>query len=156
MMSQKSEIGDTPNGFTLMELLVVLAIIAMGFGVIVVSFGDRSDEMTLSRLTQSIRAELYSTRLEAIQSGQSITFDLNLETCAFTSRMKVAEFDCPEDLVLTQVNEENETLLSVWQVTYFEDGTSTAPELDLALGGSAFRLKFNWITGLIQLEDVSF
>lgn len=135
-----------------MELLVVLAIIAMGFGVMVVSFGDRSDEITLSRIAHSIRAELYSARLEAIQSGQAITFDLNLETCVFTSRTKAGEFDCPEDLVLRQVNEGSEPSLSVWHVTYFEDGTSIAPELNLALGESAFRLKFNWITGLIQLE----
>lgn len=152
MVSQKSEIGDTPNGFTLMELLVVLAIIAMGFGVMVVSFGDRSDEISLSRIAHSIRAELYSARLEAIQSGQAITFDLNLETCVFTSLAKAGEFDCPEDLVLRQVNEGSEPSLSVWHVTYFEDGTSAAPELDLVLGENVIRLKFNWITGLIQLE----
>ncbi|MBL4828275.1 MAG: prepilin-type N-terminal cleavage/methylation domain-containing protein, partial [Aliivibrio sp.] len=152
----KFEFGDKLNGFTLMEFLVVLAIEAMGFGIIVGSFGDRSEEMILGRVAHRIRTEHYSAQLEAIQSGQVVTLSLNLATCTFVTEINTREFDCSKGLFLTQLTDGNETLSPVWRVTYFEDGTVTGSTLNLKFGEQTVLLEFSLITGLVQITTIAF
>jgi len=60
------------NGFTLLELLIVLAILGIGAGVMAVSMGSKPLRMHTDIAAKESSALVRSARLEAINSGRNV------------------------------------------------------------------------------------
>lgn len=62
------------GGFTLIEMIVVLAIMAIAVGLVVPLFGSRGSGAELSAATGRIRAAMTEARATAIAEGRPIVF----------------------------------------------------------------------------------
>lgn len=73
------------RGFTLVELLVVLGIIAMAAGLVAANARGSSDEARRHRALEGLATELLITRIDAMRSGVPRTLDVRLQEDHMTS-----------------------------------------------------------------------
>lgn len=149
-MIRKSRIRST--GFTLVELLVVMVIMALVLGLVATSL-SRSISGAESRVAaRKVVAALRYTRTQAIlqHSEQLFTVDIQERSYQAPGRKRV---DLPEgmDILLTTARSEM-TSETIGNIRFFPDGGSTGGRVDLVVNGREYMVNVAWLTGEASLE----
>lgn len=71
-------------GFTLLELIVVLAIVALGYSAVAVNFSSGNDAMALKAAARDLTSGLRYVRSQAMLSHESATLDFNLSNNSYS------------------------------------------------------------------------
>jgi general secretion pathway protein H len=144
--------GRNQRGFTLLELLVVLAII--GFVVALVpGFVLRSQpQLDIEVAARAIADGMRRTRSEAVLRNRPQAFALDVE-----ARMFRAGDDTPvriDDGVALSFRTARAQLLSegVGQIRFFPDGSSTGGLIRLVQGDARADVRSDWLTGLVTVD----
>lgn len=143
----------TPHrGFTLVELLVVIVIMALLLGLVATSL-SRSISGAESRVAaRRIVAALRYTRTQAILQHAEQVFSVDLENSRYTAPGR-EPVELPEgmDILLTTARSEV-TSESVGGIRFFPDGGSTGGRVDLVVNGREYVINVAWLTGEASLE----
>lgn len=122
------------RGFTLVELLVVLVIVALVYGMAAPVLFSASDRRQVSRATASLYEGLRRARGEAIASGRAVSRDPG----ALLAGAKVT---------LTRHGMQNGPII------FFPDGSATAAQLNLSAGTERRGVAVDWLTGHVALSE---
>ncbi|WP_217568742.1 GspH/FimT family pseudopilin [Mesorhizobium sp. GbtcB19] len=137
-------------GFTLIEMMVVLAIIAVVAAIAAPGIVQRYRSQSLDALSGEIVARIRMSRTVAIATArpQQIVIDLGGRTIRFGDRPVL---DLPADVKMT-VTTGRETVADGRQaaLTFLPDGSSSGVEIDLRRGGQAAHIEVSWLTGLVS------
>jgi len=139
-------------GFTLVELLVVMVIIALVLGLMATSL-SRSISGAESRVAaRNIVAALRYTRTQAILRHSEQVFSVDTEARSYTAPGR-STVQLPEgmDILLTTARSEV-TSESVGGIRFFPDGGSTGGRVDLVVHGREYVIHVAWLTGEASLE----
>lgn len=120
------------RGFTLLELLVVIALIG-----VLTSIGAQTTflpAMSLDRLANKVEGRLHAARQQARESGRSVTV-----SCP--ERENVASVTCQRGL-------DGEAAL-----TFYPDGSSNAAGIELRDGKRHIFISVDWLSGEIARES---
>jgi general secretion pathway protein H len=144
--------GRNQRGFTLLELLVVLAII--GFVVALVpGFVLRSQpQLDIEVAARAIADGMRRARSEAVLRNRPQAFALDVE-----ARMFRAGDDTPVRIdhgVALSFRTARAQLLSegVGQIRFFPDGSSTGGLIRLVQGDARADVRSDWLTGLVTVD----
>jgi general secretion pathway protein H len=141
------------SGFTLLELIVVLFIVVLGFSVVGINLSSGNDATKLKVAARDIVSALRFARGQALISHQetTVTLDLAENTYTVSGRDKVYSIDKVIDV--TVVTAQNEITEGLGSIRFFADGSSTGGRVTLERDKTAWKIDINWLTGQIELDD---
>lgn len=145
---------DGQGGFTLLEMMVVLAILGLAVGLILAHGPMRSRSLQTRSVAADVARILRGARGEAIASNRpvEVVFDL----AAHGLRVNGGPLrKLPPQVSLSVVASGGQTLGGRLAGFRFQpDGSATGGRVKLAEGGLRLQVGVNWLTGRVYVTDV--
>jgi general secretion pathway protein H len=141
------------SGFTLLELIVVLFIVVLGFSVVGINLSSGNDATELKVAARDIVSALRFARGQALISHQETTVTLDLAENTYTVSGRNKVYSLAKAIDVTVVTAQNEITDGLGSIRFFADGSSTGGRVTLELGKAAWQVDINWLTGQIELDD---
>jgi general secretion pathway protein H len=141
------------KGFTLLELIVVLFIVVLGFSVVGINLSSGNDATELKVAARDIVSALRFARGQALISHQETTVTLDLAENTYTVSGRDRIYPIPKAIDVTVVTAQSELTEGSAGIRFFADGSSTGGRITLELGKATWQIDINWLTGQIELDD---
>ena len=143
------------KGFTLLELIVALFIVVLGFSVVGINLSSGNDSTQLNVAARDIVSALRYARGQALMSHQETTVTLDLAENTYTVSGRYKVYPIPKAIAVTVVIAQSElTGEGLGSIRFFADGSSTGGRITLERGKAAWKIDINWLTGQIELDDI--
>lgn len=141
------------RGFSLLELLVVLVIVALMATVVGVSISRSISGAEVRSASRDLTAALRYTRGQAILTRSEKTLSVDVEKREYQAPDKPV-VTIPEDLTIRLLTAQTEqTGESAGTIRFFPDGSSTGGKVTLAAGEREWVVTVGWLTGEIGREE---
>jgi general secretion pathway protein H len=151
-MSRTGEMASPQRGFTLIEVVVVLAILALVTALALPLMTGAESKADMQVAAREIAAGLRTTRNLAMMHGHAEAFSIDTASGAFragaTSRARRVPGGVRLILVTTTDERINE---SAGSIRFFPDGSSTGGGVRLSKGNSRSEVLVDWLTGLVSV-----
>jgi general secretion pathway protein H len=131
-------------GFTLLELLVVMAIMGLVLAV-VVSAKPRTEATRVAITARAVAETLQLARAQAMSSNAETVVRIDAQQHQFGVARSMHTLPRGMSVALTVA--ETERRGEVGGLRFYPDGQSSGGEIVLALGGWSSRIFVNWLTG---------
>ncbi len=143
------------GGFTLLEILIVVAIIGVGSVVLMAGISAAMPGRQLREAANQVAAEMRLARAQALVRGRSQRFELDLQTKRWKrdngERVIEGEISDAIDVKATTAREESPGG-QVAAIRFFPEGASTGGRIVFARGDAAWRVDVGWLTGQISVH----
>ena len=140
-------------GFTLLELLAVLLIMALVTAVVVPSLGDGTG-VEIRSAARNLAAGLRQTRNHALNDNRSATLALDVDKREFhlPGERRVRKLPKRVDIVLFAARSEQ---LSAQRgaIRFFPDGSSTGGRITLSTDTLRYLVNVDWLTGRVKVME---
>ncbi len=141
------------RGFTLVELIAVIVLLAIATAVVTVSFSKSLESAKVRAASRDLVAALRYTRGQAIVKGMQEVLLLDLDNNTYTAPGKPA-VKLPKDMTLGLTTAETEqTGANAGGIRFFADGSSTGGHVSVFQGQREWRINVAWLTGDIALDE---
>ena len=146
--------GRATAGFTLLEMLVVLALIAAASVLAMAAFGDGLRGARLQAAAKEVAAQLRFTRAVAIASGVPQDFVIDPRARAWRApNGRHGRLPDTGQLVFTGARDLGPTA-GEGAVRFFPDGAATGGRVRLAANGGGWEVDVAWLTGEVRLRRI--
>jgi general secretion pathway protein H len=143
-----------PNGFTLVELLVVLIVIGLIIALAPIALYRTMPSLELRTTTRELAAALRNTRSTAIRDNREMALTLDVEASWYRLDGREGEQEIDPEIELklltATIEAENE---NVGRIRFFPDGTSTGGQITLARGEDTYYILVDWLSGRVEIAD---
>ncbi len=142
------------QGFTLIELMVVLFIVVLGFSAVAMKLSSGSDSTEHKGVARDIVSAFRYARGQALMTHKETAVIFDLAENSYTVSDRDTVYAIPQTIDVSLVTAQKE-LSGEGQgsVRFFADGSSSGGRITLERAGIAWKIDINWLTGLIELED---
>jgi general secretion pathway protein H len=141
------------RGFTLLELIVALAVIGLALALIVGYRAPWSRSLSLKGTAATLASELRLARSEAISRNRAVAFVIELAG----HRYRVddgAAHSLPHAMSVALLTVAGERLGDgAGAIRFNPDGSSTGGRITLAEGGQWIAIGVDWLTGRVSVAD---
>ncbi|MBI1733231.1 MAG: GspH/FimT family pseudopilin [Gammaproteobacteria bacterium] len=135
-------------GFSLLELLVVMAILALAAAVVPPVFAPALDKLQVSSAAREVAAALRLARNTAVSSGRETVLGVDVDAKRISLNERTRDLTLPKDAVITLTTADAErNSASAGGIRFFPDGSSTGGRVLLEHAARSYRIDVNWITG---------
>ena len=142
----------SPRGFTLIELLVVFAIAGLMLAITPFAYSKLRDTMDYRSALRSIASEMRQSRQQALLSGQTTRFVVDLDQRRFGRSLPLAN-RVPESLQIRVVVGSSELVARQAAIAFLPDGGASGGSVELVrASGEGARLRVDWLTGQVTQE----
>lgn len=142
------------HGFTLVELLVVLAIAGMILAVTPPMLSNALPGLQLKAAARQTANALRLTREIAIAQGRPMQWSLDIETGVYRIAPGGRGGTLPAGLEISLLSAADEGAgASSGGIRFFPDGTATGGRVMLARNGHGYQVGVNWLTGRVLIAD---
>jgi general secretion pathway protein H len=143
------------GGFTLLELLAVLVILALVAAFVVPSLG-RGTGTELKAATRTLAAALRQVRSDAVNRNRPAVLSLDVDKREFRLPGEARIHKLPEgvDLKLFTARSELESEQR-GAIRFFPDGSSTGGRITLANDAGRYLVDVDWLTGRVRVIDAA-
>lgn len=140
------------RGFTLVELMVVMVIIALIMGLVATSMARSISGAEARAASRKLVASLRYTRARAIIDKAEQVFQVDTENRSYQAPGR-KEIQLPEGVDVTITTARSEvTSEAVSGIRFFPDGGSTGGHIELTVNDREYRVNVAWLTGETRLE----
>lgn len=140
------------RGFSLIELMVVMAIVAFAVAIVVPNLGHAIGSQQYKNSMREMLLLMRSVREQAQQDSRTTELWLNVEEKTFGKSTDKKSFHLPANTKIAfETFEQGLKTDSTGVVRFYPDGTSSGGEITTDYDGLAMTLRVSWITGRIQL-----
>lgn len=141
------------SGFTMIELIVVLAVLGLTFGVLVARGPLSSRNLTARNAIDALAGGLRQARAQAIATNRPVEFDVDIAQKSFHID-KAAPVALPADYQLSMTTTTGERRSATDAAIRFEpDGSSTGGRIDLVAGKRRVKIGIDWLSGRVSVAD---
>lgn len=141
------------RGFTLLELLAVLMILALVAAFVVPSLG-RGAAVEIKAAARSLAAGLRQTRNRALNDNRSATLALDVDKREFQLPGERRVRKLPERVEITLYTARSEQLGEQrGAIRFFSDGSSTGGRITLSTDSLRYLVNVDWLTGRVSVME---
>ncbi|HET9049999.1 MAG TPA: GspH/FimT family pseudopilin [Chiayiivirga sp.] len=141
------------RGFTLVEIIAVMALIALAMTLVAVTVGDGLSGARVKAASRDLVAALRYTRGQAIVNRESQALAIDVEGRRYRAPgKKWVELPKHMEMKLETARSEMEDD-STGRIRFFADGASTGGNVELSLGEVIWRIEINWLTGEVVVIE---
>jgi len=138
-------------GFTLIEMMVCLVILALVIALLPPLLGRARDSAALAEAARSLATALRETREAAIATGRAERFTIDLATGTYRAGEGKAQ-RLPSSIQLSLVTTADERLNDrSGAILFFPDGSSSGGGLSLVRDLQRHDIEVDWLTGRVTL-----
>jgi len=153
-MARTRTSGSDARGFTLLELLVVLAVVALIAAVVVPAIGTGSSSQPARRAAWDVAAALRTARADAIRRNGESVLTLDVDERTYSVGDDETARPLPEDVTYTVLTAEGERKNeSRASIRFFADGSSTGGRVTMKDRVSEYVVGVEWLTGRVRIHD---
>jgi general secretion pathway protein H len=154
-MTWRAEIGsgDRRAGFTLIEMIVVVAVLGLMLGLVVSRGPMRSRTLSARAAVGAVAGGLREARARAISTNHPVEFTLDIEHKAFRVDQAPPIWLPPEyGLSLMTVSGERRSETE-GAIRFAPDGSSTGGRIELTAGSRHVKIGVDWLSGRVSVTD---
>ncbi len=141
------------GGFTLFELLVVLVLLGLLYGLAVPMLGDGSTGLEMKAASRQLAAGLRKTRSIAVTEQREAVLTLDVEGRLFSLTGDPKTYSLPKRLNLALFTAQSELVREkAGGIRFFPDGTSTGGRVTVSAGESRQTVDVDWVTGRVAIQ----
>lgn len=134
-------------GFTLLETIVVLALVGLLAGMASQLLRPPSERLRMENATRAFCATLRATRARAIATNTETTLIIDVFNKTYVSPAGGVG-KLPADVAITlDIANTQHLSAAAGAITFFPDGASTGGEIVLQTSGVRATIDVNWLTG---------
>ena len=142
------------SGFTLLEVLIVIAILGLVLGLFASRGADRNKTLTLKGAGDALAEDLRMTRTDAIVNGREASLTVTRTPPGWT-RPRAAAILLPPDLMIGVASARAFGAVATDDAVRFEpDGSSTGAAITLTQGTRQLEIDVDWLTGRVSVGAV--
>lgn len=142
------------GGFTLVELLVVLAVLVAGLALIGPNIASGHRSTKIQSAARDVGSALRFVRGQAIANQQAARFSLNLKNNSYRLDGRERDYHIDKAIAVTLVTAETEIDGDdLGHIVFFPDGSSVGGRITLELETLKKRIDINWLTGYVKVSD---
>lgn len=142
------------KGFSLLELLVVLALLALSAALILPRFSGVVQTGELKAAVRHLAATLRSARGMAVGERREVSVWLDLQQKQYQVEGLPTQYTLPTQLALEFTAAHTEVLgQDQAGVRFFPDGTATGGQIILDGGLRRFQIDVQWLTGRVTVSE---
>ena len=134
------------NGYTLLELLVVLTIAVLVLAAAPAVYQAASPRAALVSVTDQITAQIIDLRNDAMQKGESAGLRISADGASLIFLPEETEKEIPNSVSIRMAETGRE---EIW---FFQNGRSAGGVLELSKSGRKARIIVRPMTGVIEVE----
>ena len=139
------------NAFTLIELMVVLAIIGLLMAVVAPRLPGVLDSTRVKSAVREITANLKASRSNAVTSSTDEVLIFNVENKTYGNNENNKTLDLPDDVKMSLTTAETEQLSDdEGGIRFYKDGSSTGGQVKLEHKNNEYVVDVNWLTGKVN------
>jgi len=135
------------SGFTLMEALVVMGLIALMAGMGSQLVRSPSGRLRLESATRGLCATLRATRSRAIGTNSETSVVMDLDRKSYTSPVGGEGLLPDETNIRLNIANSQQVSARKGAITFFPDGSSTGGDITLDAPTARATIGVNWLTG---------
>lgn len=140
------------RGFTLLELMLVLAIVALATLLGAGAIGRGMDGLRLRSAANGIAAQLRFTRAQALATGEPQRFTIDPAAHAWEAP-KGRHGEVPASASVAFIGaREVQPSEGVGAIVFFPDGAATGGRVRLRQGGATWQVDVAWLTGQVSVS----
>jgi general secretion pathway protein H len=144
------------RGFTLLELLVVLAIIGIVLALVPGFMLRGQPGLGVDVTARGIADALRQARSHAMMQNRDQLFALDVEQHLFRIGGQRAPVQMDKNIQVTFQTARSETIgETVGQIRFFPDGSATGGRIGLTLDGQQVEVVVDWLTGLVSVHHAT-
>jgi general secretion pathway protein H len=147
------DLSPVESGYLLLELLVVLAILALTLGLAVPNHRPSATSLEPRALATRLASELRLARATAVVRAREVAFEFNAKERWFQvhGAQRIA---VPASISVTLTTARDHTQRDTdAHIVFFHDGSSTGGKIALQSGNAIHTVAVDWLTGSVQLEQ---
>jgi general secretion pathway protein H len=142
------------GGFSLIELVAVMVLIALVFAMVSLSFSKSLSSAKVQAASRNLVAALRYTRGQAIVRGKSASLELDVENNRYMAPGRQV-VNLPANMRMSLLTADNEvTGRSSGRIRFFPDGASTGGHISIDMGSEEWRINVDWLTGAVTREEL--
>jgi len=150
-MIRKTGCRGRAGGFTLVEMVVVLVIVALAMGFVATSIARSVSGAEAREAARNVLAALRYTRTRAILDKSETVFYVDTERRSYQAPGK-SEIILPDGAEVSITTARSEMTSEVaGGIRFFPDGGSTGGHVDLFVNEREYRVDVAWLTGEARL-----
>jgi general secretion pathway protein H len=142
-----------PAGWSLIELIIVLAIIAAVSSLALPGLRESLPSLRLSAQARSIAVMLREAERQAVESGNETVVRINLADRSLTRDTGEAITLDPQFAIEVTAAKVPAIAADIAQIRFFPDGTSTGADLRLSYRQRHVDVVVDWMFGRAALKD---
>jgi general secretion pathway protein H len=154
MATARQALAGRMTGVTLIELLIVLSIMALGAAFVIPSLGEGVSNGALKSAARDLAAGLRYARSEAVATRQESLVTLDLEGRRFKVAKDPREHELPKGAEFKLFTAQSDLVNDkVGSIRFFPDGGSNGGRITIASGERKYEVDVDWLTGRVEIMN---
>lgn len=142
------------RGFTLLELVVVMAIAAAAFGIVLAFASKGASSADLKAAARAIASGLRQAQSTAMATRRDALLTLDVESREFVLTGEARTHRLPEGIALKLFTAQSEAESErKGSIRFHPDGSSTGGRVTVAAGERRLGVDVDWLTGRVAIGD---
>ena len=142
------------RGFTLLEIIVVLAIGAVVYALILSAPLGKASAADLKAAARTVASGLRQAQSTAMATRRDAVLTIDVESREFVTSLETKPRKLPDNVELKLYAAQSEvTSERRGSIRFYPDGSSTGGRITVASGERKYLVDVDWLTGRVSIQD---